>query len=67
MAVGENGVNGPSAMLNVQKQTENKSEHETATTQFQKMEERIALEKTRQRKAAKSNVVSHIHSIHNIS
>ena len=65
--VGENGLNGQSAMVNVPKQAENKWEHENATTQFQKMEERIALEIRRKKKAAKSNVVSHTHSICNIS
>ena len=59
--VGENGVNGQSAMLNVPQQTENKLKHENATAQFKKMEERIVLEKTRKKKAAKSTVVSHIY------
>ena len=56
MEVGENGLNGQSAMLNVPKQEENKREHEMATTQLQAMEERIAPDKTRKKRATKSNV-----------
>ena len=57
MEDGENGLNGQSAMLNVPKQEENKREHEIATTQLQAMEERIAPDKTRKKRAVKSNVL----------
>ena len=57
MEVGENGLNGQSAMLNVPKQEENKREHEIATTQLQAMEERTAPGKTRKKRAVKSNVL----------
>ena len=57
MEVGENGRNGQSAMLNVPKQEENKREHEIATTQLQAMEVRIAPDKTKKKRAAKSNVL----------
>ena len=56
MGVGENGHNGQSAMLNVPKQEEKKWEHESATTQLQAMEEKIAPDKTGNKRAAKSNV-----------
>ena len=57
MEVGENGLNGQSAMLNVPKQEENKREQELATTQLQAMEVRIASDKTRKKRAAKSNAL----------
>ena len=57
MEVGENGLNGQNAMLNVQKQEENKREQELATTQLQAMEVRIASDKTRKKRAVKSNAL----------
>ena len=57
MEVGENGLNGQSAMLNVPKQEENKREQELATTQLQAMEVRIASDKTRKKRAVKSNAL----------
>ena len=61
MGVGENGLNGQSAMLNVPKLEEKKWEHESATTQLQAMEEKIAPDKTGNKRVAKSNAVRIFH------